>query len=129
MTANTSPTQTADRASWLSLVSSSATLVCCTLPALLVAMGAGATMVALTSAIPQLIWLSEHKVSVFLFAAGMLAVSGALQWRARRAPCPADPALAAACARARRNSRRIYAFSVSLFGLGALFAFVLPAMM
>ncbi len=122
-------TQSATRASWASLASSSATLICCTLPALLVAIGAGATMAALTSAVPQLVWLSEHKISVFVFAGAMLAISGVLQWQARRAPCPADPALAKTCNQARRNARWIYGLSTGLFGIGAMFAFVLPALM
>lgn len=122
-------TQSANRASWASLASSSATLICCTLPALLVAIGAGATMVALTSAVPQLVWLSEHKTGVFGFAGLMLLVSGWLQWRAQSAPCPADPALAAMCTRARQQSRWVYAVSVGLFAIGGLFAFVLPALL
>lgn len=42
-------------ASGLSLLASGSTLVCCALPALLVALGAGATLVTLTSRLPQLI--------------------------------------------------------------------------
>ena len=40
------------------LLASSATLVCCVLPAALVSIGAGAAMVELISAFPQLVWLS-----------------------------------------------------------------------
>ena len=64
-------------------------------------------------------------------ASALLAVSviaGAMQWRARRLPCPGDPALAAACTRARRASRRIYAASVAIFATGAFFAFAAPAL-
>ena len=46
---------------------------------------------------------------------------------ARMAPCPADPVLASACARARRLSGSIYAGSVAIFAVGVAFAFVLPA--
>ena len=90
--------------------------------------GAGAALAGLVSAAPQLVWLSEHKDAVFGVAAVALAIAGVMQWRARRAPCPADPALAAACTRARRMSRRVYATSVVLFAMGALFAFVAPAL-
>ncbi len=51
------------------LLASSGTLVCCVLPALMVALGAGATLAGLVTAVPQLIWLSEHKVEVFTVAA------------------------------------------------------------
>jgi len=108
------------------LLASSGTLVCCALPALLVALGAGAVLSSLVAAVPQLVWLSEHKALVFGFAALMLAVAGALQWRQRHAPCPIDPSLRDACLRTRRTSRRVYAVSVALFAVGAWFAFVQP---
>lgn len=113
-------------ASGLSLLASSSTLVCCALPALLVALGAGATLVTLTTRFPQLIWLSEHKGGVFGAAALMLAAAGAAQWRARSLPCPADPAAARACMRARHMSAAVYGLSVLLFLTGGFFAFVAP---
>ena len=73
------------------LLASSATLVCCVLPAVLVSLGAGAVLVGLISAFPQLVWLSEHKSLVFGIAGVLLAASGALLWHARRLPCPVDP--------------------------------------
>ena len=114
---------------WASLVSvftSSGTLICCALPALLVSLGAGATLAGLVSTFPQLIWLSEHKLAVFSLAGLMLAGAGFLQWRARFLPCPADPKLAAACTRTRRVSQWIYGVSVAIYLIGVLFAFVLP---
>ena len=116
----------AEFAGAVSLLTSAGTLVCCTLPALLVALGAGAVLASAVSAFPALVWLSEYKLAVFGAAGAMLAVAGALQWRSRFIACPPDPALAAACARTRRVSRSIYAVSVTIFGIGALFAFVLP---
>lgn len=113
-------------AALLSLLTSSGTLVCCALPALLVTLGAGAALSALVAAVPQLVWLSEHKEGVFTAAALMLAAAGCLQWRARTLPCPADPALAAACARARTTSLRVYALSLAIFLTGGFFAFIAP---
>jgi hypothetical protein len=110
------------------LLTSSATLVCCALPALLVALGAGAVLSSLVSAVPQLVWLSEHKATVFGVAALMLALAGVLQWRARSAPCTVDPALRDACLRTRKLSTRVYLASVALFVVGGWFAFVLPAL-
>lgn len=108
------------------LFASSATLVCCVLPAVLVSIGAGAAVVGLISAVPQLIWLSEHKPLVFGTAAALLAVSGVVLWRARKLPCPAEPALARSCMRLRNGSAWLYAISLALFCLGSLFAFFLP---
>ena len=113
-------------ASLLALFTSSGTLICCAIPALLVAVGAGAALSSLIANIPQLVWFSEHKMPVFLTAAIMLVVAGFMQWRARRLPCPVDPVLAQACTRMRRNSLRIYLFSVGVFGLGVFFAFIAP---
>ena len=112
----------------LSLFTSGSTLICCALPALLVAIGAGATLAGMVSAVPQLIWLSAHKAAVFGVAGAMLAIAGLLQHRARHAPCPLDPKLAAACTRTRRASLGVWMFSVAVYALGALFAFVLPAL-
>src|SRR5689334_21105593 len=116
----------ARRASWNELAESGGKHVCCALPALLVALGAGAALASVVSAVPQLVWFSLWKGEVFGLAGIALAIAGAMQWRARRAPCPADPALAAACARARRASRVVYGASLAVFGVGAFFAFAAP---
>jgi hypothetical protein len=108
------------------LLASSATLVCCVLPAVLVAIGAGAALAGLVTAVPQLIWLSEHKPLVFGIAGVLLVISGVALWVGRRAPCPADPELAHACQRLRRFSAIIYAIALLSFGVSATFAFVLP---
>lgn len=110
----------------LSLFASSSTLVCCALPALLVALGAGAALSSLVSLFPQLVWLSEHKLALFGFAGLMLLSSAALQWRNRQATCPADPALRSACLRARRISWRVLCLSVGVYVLGGWFAFLQP---
>lgn len=110
----------------LSLFASSSTLICCALPALLVALGAGAALSGLVGAFPQIVWLSEHKVGLFTFAGLMLAASGGLQWFDRNAPCPIDPALRDACLRTRKMSLRVYWVSVGIYFVGGFFAFVLP---
>lgn len=110
--------------SLLSLFASSSTLVCCALPALLVALGAGAALSSLVSVFPQVVWLSEHKEGVFVFAGVAMAASGALQWRNRNAPCPTDPALRRACLQTRKVSRRAYGFSAVVYLVGGWFAFI-----
>lgn len=110
----------------LTLIASSGTLICCVLPAVMVALGAGAALAGLVTAVPQLVWLSEHKSAVFGMAFAMLALSGVLLWRARALPCPADPALAHTCARLRRVSVALWSFSLLSTIAGSAFAFVLP---
>jgi len=109
-----------------SLFASSSTLVCCAIPALLVALGAGAALSSLVSIFPQVVWLSEHKEQLFGFAGLMMIGSGALQWRNRSAPCPTDPALRNACLKTRKTASTLYAVSVVLYLIGGWFAFVLP---
>jgi hypothetical protein len=105
---------------------SAATLVCCVLPAVMVALGAGAALVGLIAAFPQLVWLSEHKGLVFGVAAILLALAGVFIWRARKLPCPTDPAAARLCNRLRAFSHWLYGVAVVSFLAGAVFAFVLP---
>ena len=114
---------------WSSLASffaSSSTLVCCAIPALLVALGAGAALSSLVSIFPQVVWLSEHKEPLFGFAGLMMIGSGVLQWRNRTAPCPIDPALRDACLKTRKTASTVYAASVVMYLIGGWFAFVQP---
>lgn len=118
--------RTSFAASFLSLFTSGSTLICCALPALLVSIGAGAAMAGLVTTFPQIVWLSEHKVALFSIAGVMLIASGVMQWRARSFPCPADPALAAACTRTRKVSLVIYWISAGIYVVGFFFAFLAP---
>ena len=117
------------RNAWLAfsaLLASTGTLMCCVLPAVMVALGAGAALAGIVGAVPQLVWLSEHKAFVFGSAGVLLGVAGVALWSARRIPCPADPTLARACVRLRSLSVGLYMAAVIAFVLGATFAFVLP---
>jgi uncharacterized membrane protein len=107
----------------LTLFGSLGTLLCCALPALLVSIGAGAALAGLVTAVPQLVWFSEHKASVFTFATAMIAVSATLTYRNRNAPCPTDAAQARSCLRVRRFSRVIVYCSIVLYAIGFYFAF------
>ena len=112
--------------STMALFGSFSTLLCCALPALFVSLGAGAAVMGLVSAVPQLIWLSEHKIGVFIFAGIMLMLSGTSRYLTRNAPCPADPKKAKTCARLRRISFGIFIFLLTIYGVGLFFAFISP---
>jgi cytochrome b561 len=107
----------------LSLFASTSTLLCCALPALLVTIGAGAVMAGLASNVPGYIWLTEHKVGLFLASGFMLALAAIMRWRSRNAPCPIDPDQAQACQRIRRVSGIILYGSVVILLIGGFFAF------
>lgn len=113
----------------LALFGSFGTLFCCALPALLVSIGAGAAVIGLVSMFPQLIWLSEHKVGLFIFAGIMLTLSAIMRYLTRNAPCPADPAKAKACARMRRISFGVFVFSLGMYAIGFYFAFIAQHLM
>jgi hypothetical protein len=108
----------------VALLGSLGTLLCCALPAMLVSVGAGAVMASLVTIVPQLVWLSEHKIPLFLFAAIMLALAGVTTYINRRAPCPIDPKQAKSCRRVRRFVASVFFTSVALYAIGFYFAFV-----
>jgi hypothetical protein len=112
---------------FLSLFTSLSTLLCCALPALFVVLGFGAAFAGLVGNVPQLIWLSEHKLWLFGMGAVLLLVGGGLQRRARAQACPIDSTLADVCATTRDWSKITYFTSLGIYLVGAFFAFVAPA--
>lgn len=108
---------------FLSLFSSLGTLVCCTLPAIFVSLGAGATLASLVTTFPQLVWLSAHKAEVFTLAAVFLLLGGYMQYKAKFLPCPVDPEKAKTCTRLRKFNLWLYILSVIIFLIGSFFAF------
>ena len=115
-------------ASVLSLFASSSTLVCCALPALLVALGAGAALSSLVSVFPQVVWLSEHKEG----AVRIRRSGDGGQWRAAVAQpqraVPHRPGAAASLPANAQSLRRVYGVSVVVYLIGGWFAFVLPSL-
>ena len=110
----------------LSLFASTSTLLCCALPALLITIGAGAVMAGLTAAVPGIMWLSANKGPLFIASGVLLSASALMQWRARNAPCPADPEQAAACNALRVLSRRVLIVSSAVYAIGVFFAYLWP---
>lgn len=111
--------------SFATLVMSLSTLICCALPALFVALGAGATFVSLLGVFPQLVWFSEHKGIVFIVA-GILLFANVLMRALVPPQCPADPKLAAECQRAQKISGVLLQVSVIAYLVGVSFAFIAP---
>lgn len=111
---------------YLTLFGSMSTLICCALPSLLVSLGLGAVMAGLASNVPGLIWASEHKLGVFIFAGVLLVGNGLLLWSNRNAPCPIDPKLRDACIKGRRTSKILYFVSLAVYLTGFGFAYVIP---
>lgn len=108
---------------WFALASSLSTLVCCALPALLVALGAGAVLAGTISAVPQIVILSEQKVLVFAIAGALLAAASITQLAVRGAPCPTD-----SCRRLRSSAGVVFTVACVVFAIGAFFAFLAPVL-
>ncbi len=110
--------------SMLGLLTSAGTLVCCALPALLVTLGAGATLSGLVANAPWLITLSKYKILTFGVSGLMLIIGGGALFYSRNASCPIDPMQAVACVRLRKISLWTYWLSVLLWCVGFFFAFI-----
>jgi len=113
---------------YLGLFTSVGTLLCCALPALLVSLGLGASMITLTKIFPQITWIGEHKNYVFSFAFIMLFVSSILTYKNRSTPdnstCPIDPKLREACLRGRKYSKNVLILGWLLLSVGFFFAYL-----
>src|SRR5258708_10439639 len=99
-------------------------LICCALPFLLVTLGFGATVAALTSSVPWLIPLSEHKEWIFVGSGALLLLSAWLVYRPGQ-PCPSDPRLQRLCTRTRTWNGRVFWASVLTWGIGFFAAYLL----
>ncbi|NBO39307.1 hypothetical protein EBU99_12075 [bacterium] len=113
----------------LALLGSSATLVCCVIPALMVALGFGAAVAGTIAAVPQLTVLSEHKGIVFLIAGLILAGASYARNRPEAQTCPSDPVLAKACMRSKKLGGVLFKIGVLFYFASLLFVFVLPKLM
>ena len=111
---------------FISLLGSLSTLLCCALPALLVTLGMGAVMAGLVSTLPWLTVLSQYKIYTFSVAILLLTAASFISWRARNAPCPTDPAQARLCARLRRINGVVLILSWVFVLIGLIVAFILP---
>ena len=109
---------------FLSLFTSTSTLICCALPALFVGLGAGAVFAGLTSSFPQLIWVAEHKTSVFIIAGCLLGISGYFEYVNKETLC--DINHKNACVQTRKWSRITWIASIFFYLIGLFFAFLLP---
>lgn len=113
----------AKRITWLSLFASSGTLLCCALPIGLVTLGLGATVAAVSSNLPFLATLTEHK-GWFFGTSGVLLVISAWLTSQSAESCPSDPESAALCERARTWNRRVLWTSAAIWGLGFFAAYL-----
>jgi len=112
------------------LFTSLSTLVCCTLPAILITLGMGATLVSINESFPLLSDLSAalypHKVTVFAGSFLMLLFAWGVRFATRTQPCPADPKLAKACGRLRKIGGWVLWIGFAMWAIGAFSTFIAP---
>ncbi len=114
--------------SGLILFTSSATLICCALPILLVSIGLGAVSAALFANFPFLETLALHKNWLFFGAGLLLALSAWFIYRPGRT-CPSDPELARQCAQADKASKWVLLIAGIIWLIGFSAAYLaLPIM-
>ena len=110
----------------MTLFISSSTLICCALPALFVAVGAGATLASLTNVFPQLIIISQYKVLISFITLIILLFAGVMIKKSEALPCPVDPNLRTICLKTRKNSKILYYLSVIIFASASVFTYLVP---
>ena len=111
---------------FLSFFGSFSTLFCCALPVLLVSLGMGGVFVSMTTAVPQIHFIGEYKLVLFIVT-GLLLAGGVLLTRpARVVECPIDEDQRDVCQTVKPWTRIILYVSLGLYVLGLLFAYVLP---
>ena len=112
------------RLGWLVLFASTGTLICCALPILLVTLGFGSVVAALTSHYPVLVTLSEYEGWMFGISALLLGLAA---WfiRGRQTHCPTEPELAARCKQTRLINRRVFWLAVIIWSIGFCARFLL----
>ena len=111
--------------SWLLLLTTSGTLLCCAIPIVLVSLGLGTAVATMASSAPWLITLSQYKAWMFLASGLLIGLSAWAVYRPGR-QCPTDPELAAACQRADRWNRRFISVSSGMWVIGFIAAYGLP---
>ncbi len=110
--------------SWVTLLASTGTLLCCALPILLVSLGFGAVVASLTSSLPVLVTLAAYESWMFSVSALLLGVTAWVLW-IRPQQCPGDPELAARCARAGVWNRRVFWMATVVWAVGFTAAYLL----
>jgi len=113
---------------FFSLFGSSATLLCCAIPALLSVIVGGAAVGAFVSIFPWIIPISQHKGWLFLIAGALLVFNGILTLRPKgKVACAITGGKG--CDIAGSFTKKMFWFSISLYSIGAFAAYALVPIM
>ena len=107
----------------LTLFTSSGTLVCCVLPAVVATIAGGAAVSSMLSTFPFLIPLSMNKGWIFIIAAILIAINGYMVFKPnQKVACDVDED---GCDVTGRFNKRMFYISASVLAVGAFFAYAL----
>jgi hypothetical protein len=107
------------RMGWLALFASTGTLTI-----LLVTLGFGSVVAAITSRYPLLVTLSDYEGWMFGLSAALLVLTAWFIW-GRQGRCPTDPVLAARCNRAHSINQWVFLVAALIWSVGFTARFLL----
>ena len=109
----------------VTLFTSSGTLLCCVLPAVVATIAGGAAVSSMLSAFPFLIPLSMNKEWIFLIAAILISINGYMVFKPNQeVVCDVDKG-EDGCEVTGRFNKRMFYISVTVLAVGAFFAYAL----
>lgn len=109
---------------FIALFTSVATIFCCALPIILVALGMGAVFASLSSNISAITFLAENALTIFIITGILLAISGYMIF-IRPQSCPIDPKLTKICTRSKKINKVVWWLSISILGISLFFKYIL----
>ena len=107
----------------LVLFASSSALICCAIPALLVAIGATGALISLFSNIPFLITISENKEMVFTISGLLIIIAFWTQRKDEIDSCELDDKLMMSCNNLKKINKIMLNSSLFIYLVGLFFAF------
>ena len=109
----------------LTLFTSSGTLLCCVLPAVVATIAGGAAVSSMLSAFPFLIPLSMNKGWIFGVSAILIAINGYMVFKPNQEVACDVEVGEDGCEVTGRFNKRMFYISVSVLVIGAFFAYAL----
>ena len=107
------------------LFTSSGTLLCCVLPAVVATIAGGAAVSSMLSVFPFLIPLSMHKEWIFAIAAILIAINGYMGFKPNQDVACDVEAGEDGCDITGRFNKRMFYISATVLAVGAFFAYAL----
>ena len=109
---------------FLSVFTSTGTLLCCALPAALAAVAGGAAVGTLITTFPWLITVSHYKGWIFIMAGSLIVFSGFLTLRPQgKLACSITGGKG--CEVAGRFTKSMFWSAVGIYGIGAFFSYAI----